>query len=113
MKQYYDAIDIYKNEYIIERIEGEFRKKIELIPFEAFREAIANSLVHRVWDIKTNIKVEMFQDKVRISSPGGLMAGMSSEDYINGNNSYLRNPIIAEVFHRLNIIFNIIILFMQ
>ena len=104
LKQYYDAIDIYKNEYIIEKIDGEFRKKYELIPFEAFREAIANSLVHRAWDVKANIKVEMYQDKVRISSPGGLMAGMSNEDYINGNYSYLRNPIVAEVFHRLNII---------
>ena len=61
-------------------------------------------MVHRAWDVKANIKVEMYQDKVRISSPGGLMAGMSNEDYINGNYSYLRNPIVAEVFHRLNII---------
>ena len=29
---------------------------------------------------------------------------MSKEDYINGNYSYLRNPIIANVFRRLNII---------
>jgi ATP-dependent DNA helicase RecG len=104
LKQYYDAIDIYKNEYTIEKIEGSLRVKHELIPFEAFREAIANALVHRAWDVRANIKVEMHPDKVRISSPGGLVAGMSNEDYINGNYSSLRNPIIAEVFHRLNII---------
>jgi ATP-dependent DNA helicase RecG len=46
----------------------------------------------------------MHPDKVRISSPGGFVAVMSNEDYINGNYSSLRNPIIAEVFHRLNII---------
>ena len=104
LKQYYDAIDIYRNEYTIEKIEGSLRVKHELIPFEAFREAIANALVHRAWDVNANIKVEMHPDKVRISSPGGLVAGMSSDDYINGNYSSLRNPIIAEVFHRLNII---------
>ena len=104
LQQYYDAISIYKDEYIIEKIEDGFREKKELVPFDAFREAIANSLVHRAWDIKANAKVEMFPNYIRISSPGGLMQGMSNEDFMQGNYSYLRNPIIAEVFHRLNII---------
>lgn len=104
LKQYYDSIEIYKNEYIIEKIEGSLRVKNELVPFEAFREAIANALVHRAWDVNANIKVEMHPEKIRISSPGGLVAGMSNTDYMNGNYSSLRNPIIAEVFHRLNII---------
>ena len=104
LKQYYDAIEIYKNEYIVEKIENGFRKKIELIPFDAFREAIANALVHRTWDIKANSKIEMHPNKIIVSSPGGLIADMSKEDYIKGNYSYLRNPIVANVFRRLNII---------
>lgn len=63
-----------------------------------------NALVHRTWDIKANTKIEMHPDRIIISSPGGLVADMSKEDYINGNYSYLRNPIIANVFRRLNII---------
>ena len=43
LQQYYDAISIYKDEYIIEKIEDGFREKKELGPFDAFREAIANS----------------------------------------------------------------------
>lgn len=79
-------------------------KKVELIPFEAYREALANAIVHRTWDINANAKIEMYQDKIIISSPGGLDGDMTKEDYIKGNYSYLRNPIIANVFRRLNII---------
>ena len=104
LKQYYDVLELFRSEYIVEKIEGGFRQKIELVPFDAFREAVANALVHRTWDIKANTKIEMHPDRIIISSPGGLVANMSKEDYINGNYSYLRNPIIANVFRRLNII---------
>lgn len=104
VKQYYDALDVFNNEYTYEKIEGGFRKKEELIPMEAFREALANAIVHRAWDIKANTKIEMYANKIIVSSPGGLSDNMSKEDYIKGNYSYLRNPIIANVFRRLNII---------
>ena len=104
LKQYYDVLELFRSEYIVEKIEDGFRQKIELVPFDAFREAVANALVHRTWDIKANTKIEMHPDRIIISSPGGLVANMSKEDYINGNYSYLRNPIIANVFRRLNII---------
>ena len=104
LKQYYDALELFMNEYIVEKIENGFRQKIELVPFDAFREAVANALVHRTWDIKANTKIEMHPDKIIISSPGGLVADMSKEDYVKGKYSYLRNPIIANVFRRLNII---------
>lgn len=104
LKQYRDALDIYEQEYVIERIEGGYRKRHELIPSDAFREAVANAIVHRVWDVKANAKVEMHPDKIIVSSPGGLVADMTKEDYTNGNYSYLRNPIIANVFRRLDII---------
>lgn len=45
-------------------------KKVELISFEAYREALANAIVHRTWDINANTKIEMYQDKIIISSPG-------------------------------------------
>ena len=46
----------------------------------------------------------MYEDRIEINSPGGLPAGISSEEYLFGNISVLRNPIIAGVFYRLNII---------
>lgn len=104
LKQYYDALELFTHEYIIEHIENGFRQKRELIPFDAFREALANAIVHRTWDIKAHTKIEMYHDKIIISSPGGLIGDMTKDDYIKGNYSYLRNPIIANVFRRLNII---------
>ncbi len=104
LKQYYDALEIYKSEYVVEIIDDGFRKKYELIPFDAYREAVANALVHRTWDISANTKIEMHPDKIVISSPGGLMSDMTIEDFLAGNYSSLRNPIIANVFRRMNII---------
>ncbi len=104
LKQYFDALEIFKNEYIVEKIEDGFRNKYEIIPFNAFRESVANSIIHRDWDIKANTKIEMYPDKIIISSPGGLMPEISKENFLNGSFSILKNPIIANVFHRLEIV---------
>lgn len=104
LKQYYEALKIFEDEYIIDRIDGGFRKKYELIPYEAYREAIANAIIHRTYDIQFNTKVEMYFDKIVVSSPGGLMPEMDFNAFINGRYSYLRNPIIANIFHRLDIV---------
>lgn len=46
----------------------------------------------------------MYEDRIEITSPGGLLQNITKENYINGDFSNLRNIIIAEVFHRLQII---------
>ena len=46
----------------------------------------------------------MYHDRIEIVSPGGLPHGLSKNDYLNKNISNLRNPIISNVFYRLNII---------
>lgn len=102
--QYDEAIKVLERYYLYEEIEGYRRIKKELIPREAFREAIANAIVHRSWDINSFIQVAMYKDRVEINSPGGLPAAISREDYIHKNISILKNPIIAGVFYRLNII---------
>ena len=52
--------------YQYEKIEGSERKTIELISEEAFREAIANALMHRDWDADSNINV--FMHKIILKS---------------------------------------------
>lgn len=49
-------------------------------------------------------RVSMFQDRIEISSPGGLPSGISEEEYLNGQVSKLRNPILGNVFFRLRLI---------
>ena len=80
------------------------RKSVDKIPEKAFREAVANALVHRMWDVPASIKISMYPDKIEISSPGGLPAGLSKDEYLNGQISLLRNPIIGNVFFRLKYI---------
>lgn len=80
------------------------RKSVDKIPEKAFREAVANALVHRMWDIPVSIKISMYSDKIEISSPGGLPAGLSEDEYLNGQISLLRNPVIGNVFFRLKYI---------
>jgi ATP-dependent DNA helicase RecG len=104
LTQFEMAIDVFEQYYIYEKVNGYSRQKQELIPKEAFREALANAVVHRVWDTNSYIQIAMYEDKIEINSPGGLPAGISKDEYLYGNISVLRNPIIAGVFNRLNII---------
>ncbi|NLN48803.1 MAG: AAA family ATPase [Clostridiales bacterium] len=102
--QYDRVIEIFKQYYRYEEIEGYTRIKKELIPKRAFRESLANAIVHRAYNIKRYIQIAMYEDRIEINSPGGLPEGISEEEYLNGNISLLRNPIVAGVFFRLDII---------
>ena len=104
LKELEKSVAIYRDYYQYEEIKGMERTIIEKIPEEAFREAIANALVHRTWDVNAQIRVMMFDDRIEISSPGGLPAGLSKEEYIKGKVSILRNPILGNIFYRLHII---------
>ena len=46
----------------------------------------------------------MFKDRIEVTSPGGLPAGLSEDEYLYITISQLRNPIIAGVFYRLELI---------
>ncbi len=102
LDQYEKVMTMYRKYYQYEEIKGALRVKIEKIPEEAFREAIANALIHRVWDIDAHIRVAMYEDLIEIISPGGLPKGMTKEEYLDGQISILRNPIIGNVFFRLH-----------
>lgn len=104
LRQYEQAIQLFKKYYQYEMIDGMERKTIEKIPEQAFREALANAIVHRTWDIDASIRISMFKDKIEIVSPGGLMPGITREEYLRGQISLLRNPIIGNIFFRLKYI---------
>lgn len=104
LEQYSDAISTFERYYEYEEIVGAERVTKEKISKEAFRESVANAIVHRLWDINANIKIVMSNDKIEIISPGSLPPGMSEDEYMRGYVSVLRNPIIANIFYRLGII---------
>lgn len=101
---YDNSINMYQKYYQYEKIKGTIRSFKDKIPEKAFREAIANALVHRLWDINSSIKISMFNDRIEITSPGGLPTGLSKDEYLNGHISLLRNPILGNLFYRLRYI---------
>ena len=104
LEVYEKAIEVFRDYYQYEVIQGADRKKMEKIPEAAFREAIANALIHRVWDVDSQIRVSMFDDRIEIVSPGGLPSGITEEEYLSGKLYVLRNRNLANVFYRLGFV---------
>ena len=104
LTQYEKALDMFKKYYTYEEIKGSRRNLVEVVPEKAFREAVINALLHRTWDINANVRIAMFDDRVEIMSPGSLPKGLTEKEYLEGQVSVLRNPIIGNVFFRLHLI---------
>ena len=104
LEVYEKALEVFRDYYQYEVIQGADRKKMEKISETAFREAIANALIHRVWDVDSQIRVLMFDDRIEIVSPGGLLSGITEEEYLAGKLSVLRNRNLANVFYRLGFV---------
>ncbi|MBI4676996.1 MAG: putative DNA binding domain-containing protein [Elusimicrobia bacterium] len=83
-------------------IRGYNRVDILEIPPAALREAVVNALVHRDYSITgTQVSVEVFDDRVEITNPGGLPKGLSQKSFGKGI-SIRRNELIADLFFRLD-----------
>jgi ATP-dependent DNA helicase RecG len=86
--------------YKIEKLQ---REDIPEYPMAALREAITNAVMHRDWFIEgANVFVEIYTDRIEISSPGGLPKGMTLSDL--GRKSIRRNALIADLLHRITFI---------
>ena len=64
LEMYDIAVQTYKDYYQYEEIEGSYRKKVEFIPEEAFRESVTNALIHRSWDFNSKIRIYIWNDFV-------------------------------------------------
>ena len=85
-------------------IKGAYRESFDDVPEEAYREAVANAIIHRDYSKRGSNRVEIFENRIEITSIGGLPVGISKEEYLNGNFSNARNRIIADIFLRCKII---------
>ena len=101
---YEKALSVFRDYYQYEVIQGADRKMVEKVPEAAFREAIANALIHRVWDVDSQIRVSMYDDRIEVVSPGGLPSGITEDEYLSGKLSVLRNRNFANVFYRLGFV---------
>ena len=104
LDQFDAAMERFEIHCRYEKVEGRSRSVIDRVPSSAYRETVANALVHRTWDVNARVRVSIFPDRIEVSSPGGLPPGISEEEYLSGRVSVLRNPLLAEVFFRLGYI---------
>lgn len=104
LDEYEKTTAVFRDYYQYEVIQGADRKRVEKIPEAAFREAVANALIHRAWDVDSQIRVSMFDDRIEIVSSGGLPSGITAEEYLSGRLSVLRNRNLANVFYRLGFV---------
>jgi ATP-dependent DNA helicase RecG len=79
--------------------DGAERRDLPLVPEIAAREAIVNAVAHRDYAILgSRILVEVFSDRVCVTSPGTLPNHMTAESVTRGAHPRSRNELIANFF---------------
>jgi ATP-dependent DNA helicase RecG len=79
------------------------REEIWEIPQTVFKEALINALAHRdYYDKGGTTMVEVFDDRVEISNPGGLVSAIPKEQF--GTRSHSRNPLVFGLFARMHMV---------
>ena len=97
-------IFIKNNSRIGWNIKGMKRVEVVDYPVSAIREAIVNAIIHRDYQIVgSEIHIDMFDNRLEITSPGGMIDGSFVQNLdITKISSMRRNRIISDVFSRLH-----------
>jgi ATP-dependent DNA helicase RecG len=70
-------------------------------PLVALQQYVRNAIMHRTYEgTNTPVRVYWFDDRIEITSPGGLYGRVNPANFGSGETDY-RNPLIAEVMHHL------------
>ena len=78
-----------------------FREDRLPVPPEALREVLLNAVIHRDYTAPGSyVAIAVFDDRIEVRSVGGLPGEITAESLTRTHKSVLRNPLIAEAFHR-------------
>ncbi|MBP5640020.1 MAG: putative DNA binding domain-containing protein [Victivallales bacterium] len=103
-KQIDEAEDfVLRNIRLGVQIDGLIRHETYELPPEAIREMIVNAHCHRNMTDESCVQVAIFDDRLEVTSPGGLYNGLTFEEAMHGH-SKLRNRTIANVFNQMGLI---------
>ena len=84
-------------------IGGLVRKEKYELPPEAIREMIINAHCHRNFLDESCIQVAVYDNRLEVTSPGGLYNGLTYEELMSGH-SRIRNKGIANVFSQMGLV---------
>ena len=86
-----------------ELLVGMIRVGVPDYPFSAYREGVANALIHRDYARLGAIHVQWHDDRLQISSPGGFPEGVRLDNLLV-TDPRPRNPLLADAFKRAGIV---------
>ena len=79
-----------------ERYHGFVREDVPIIPNNILREALVNAVIHRDYAITgSKVQVEIFSDRIDVTSPGTLPNHMTVENARSGGTARSRNEMMA------------------
>lgn len=99
-----DRLDVENTTYA--KIEYFGRKEQEKINSRALKEAVINAIVHNDYSYGNSPIVELYSDRVEITSAGGLPQELSQEEFLEGVTAP-RNKELIRVFKDVELIENI------
>lgn len=99
------ALDILRTKYLLSYIsyEGIHRREKLVYPYEALREALLNSIIHREYFVSSEIQVRVYEDKLVIGNEARLH-DITVEDLSRPHPSRPHNKLIADVFYKAGFI---------
>ena len=101
----YEAYEYIDNRNAVKAtIEGLHRKDKRDYPQIAIREALLNMLVHRDYSYMASPTIGIYDNRIEFTSLGGLPPRTSLDDILLDGFSLCRNPKLANVFYRLELI---------
>lgn len=103
-KQIENAVEfVLRNIRLGATIDGLVRKESYELPVEAIREMIINAHCHRNLLDESCIQVAVYDDRLEVTSPGGLYNGLTYAELMSGH-SKIRNKAIANIFSQMGLV---------
>lgn len=96
-------------QYVLEKMNmgadlgGLVRRDVYELPEWSVREAITNAVVHRSYVERSSVQVALYDDRLEVSSPGGIVRGFSLDKALSGQ-SRPRNEALAQAFLYMGLI---------
>ncbi len=83
-------------------LRGMVRVDVPKFPGVAYREAVANALIHRDYERPGNVAVRLFEDRLEVGNPGGWFGGVDESNLL-ATESQRRNELLASVMQRIGL----------